>query len=129
MPEVAKIEKMFSAIAPRYDLLNHFLSFNIDRVWRKKLIRFADQRKGAKILDLCTGTGDIALEFLRNDSECQVTGLDLSQEMLNRGAQKAKKERFGDRLQFLQGNAMELPFRDGEFDYHWIWPPESSGRQ
>jgi demethylmenaquinone methyltransferase/2-methoxy-6-polyprenyl-1,4-benzoquinol methylase len=113
------VREMFTAIAPRYDLLNHLLSFNIDRIWWRKTARtFAHilRRDDAAALDLCCGTGDMALALARarRGSRAQITGVDFSAAMLERARQKSA-DRFPD-LQWLEADALHLPVPDASFD-------------
>jgi demethylmenaquinone methyltransferase / 2-methoxy-6-polyprenyl-1,4-benzoquinol methylase len=106
------VRGMFSSIAPKYDLLNHLLSFNIDKCWRKKAIDALDPKSGGRYLDVCTGTGDFAFELLKRQGTMAV-GVDFSEEMLRYA--EAKKNDFTD-VFFAAGDAMELPFKEGVFD-------------
>ncbi|MFH1336378.1 MAG: bifunctional demethylmenaquinone methyltransferase/2-methoxy-6-polyprenyl-1,4-benzoquinol methylase UbiE [Candidatus Zixiibacteriota bacterium] len=108
--------KLFTAIAVRYDLLNHLLSWNIDRSWRKKLVECAGVKPGEKILDLCTGTGDIAIRFARTDGVGEITGIDFSGAMLRIAKRKIEKRGFDGRIRLLQGDALHLPFESGSFE-------------
>jgi demethylmenaquinone methyltransferase/2-methoxy-6-polyprenyl-1,4-benzoquinol methylase len=108
--------KLFSRIAKRYDFLNHLLSFNIDQTWRKRLVESADPKPGDRILDVCTGTGDIAIRFAQNDRVGQIVGIDLTDEMLQIARHKLKGSRNGRRIKLLRGNGLKLPFPDGCFD-------------
>jgi demethylmenaquinone methyltransferase/2-methoxy-6-polyprenyl-1,4-benzoquinol methylase len=108
--------KLFSEIAKRYDFLNHFLSFNIDQTWRKRLVGSADPKPGDMILDVCTGTGDIAIRFAQNDRAGQIVGIDLTDEMLQIARHKLKGSRNGRRIQLLRGDGLKLPFGDDCFD-------------
>ncbi len=76
---------MFDAVAPRYDFLNHFLSAGIDIVWRKKAVRALNLSPGDRMLDLCTGTGDLGFEAIRAVGGVSVVGVDLAVNMLKRG--------------------------------------------
>lgn len=123
-----EIAELFSKIAHRYDRANHVLSFNRDRVWRRELVRQADPRPGERVLDLCTGTGDVALEFARACPDMQIIGLDLSEQMLRVARKKmhlhpcfpSPSEGRGDggegSIAFIQGNALELPFAANSFE-------------
>lgn len=109
----ARIRRMFGQIAPWYDFLNHLLSLNVDRVWRRKTARLvppAPQDAGP-ILDLCTGTGDLALTYDRAAAgTLPVVGADFCHEMLVRAAEKARRARATDRVQFIEADAQALPF-------------------
>jgi demethylmenaquinone methyltransferase/2-methoxy-6-polyprenyl-1,4-benzoquinol methylase len=107
---------MFTSIAPRYDLLNHVLSFNIDRFWWWRTARKFDailKRPDVRVLDLCCGTGDMTFALRRRaGSEAQqILGADFSHAMLQRAAEKGK----GTKLRWVEADALRLPFPDGQF--------------
>jgi demethylmenaquinone methyltransferase/2-methoxy-6-polyprenyl-1,4-benzoquinol methylase len=108
--------RLFSAIATKYDLLNHLLSLNIDRRWRKKLVRRAGAKRGEKILDVCTGTGDVAIWFARNNEVGEIVGIDLSEEMLRIARRKTRNNGLGRRITLVRTDALHLPFEDNRFD-------------
>jgi len=116
IPRKVDSPEMFSKIAHRYDLLNHVLSLNIDRYWRKKLVRAADLSGSAKILDAATGTGDVAIAFARALPECHVVGVDRSEGMLAIGRGKIDRLDLAGRVRLRDADVLELPFDDGEFD-------------
>lgn len=103
-----QIRSMFDAVAPRYDFLNHFLSAGIDIAWRKKAIRAMALSPGDRVLDLCTGTGDLGFEAVRAVPGVSVIGIDLAGNMLRIGETK----RDGAPVQFVQADAERLPLRD-----------------
>ncbi len=111
------VREMFSSIAPRYDLLNHVLSMNIDRLWWNRTARtFVDvlNRPNAQVLDLCCGTGDMtfALYRHRKQDSIEIVGADFSHAMLVRAQQKS-----GDRkIRWVEADALQLPFGSGGFD-------------
>lgn len=117
---------MFSQIARRYDRANHVLSLNRDRAWRRELVHHAAPKPRERLLDLCTGTGDVAIEFARACPELQIVGLDLSEEMLAVAREKIHSQPLsplrerGDRgegsITFMRGNALELPFAESSFE-------------
>jgi len=111
-----KNRRLFSQIATRYDFLNHLLSFNIDKSWRKKLVESAGTGSKESILDVCTGTADIAIRFAQKDSVGKIVGIDQSEEMLDIARRKIKTNGFGRKITLLKGNALDLPFEDGSFD-------------
>ena len=111
------VREMFTAIAPRYDLLNHVLSFNVDRLWWRRTARTFTHilgRADAKILDLCCGTGDMtfALERCAGASKPHILGADFSHAMLQRASAKGE----GTHLRWLEADALNLPCRDEQFD-------------
>jgi demethylmenaquinone methyltransferase/2-methoxy-6-polyprenyl-1,4-benzoquinol methylase len=103
---------MFDRIAPRYDLLNHLLSLGTDLGWRRRAVAAAAPALGERALDLCCGTGDLALSLAR--AGARVAGADFSAPMLARAAGKAR--RAGRELLLCGADALALPFRDGSFD-------------
>jgi demethylmenaquinone methyltransferase/2-methoxy-6-polyprenyl-1,4-benzoquinol methylase len=112
----ARTPRMFSAIAHRYDLLNHVLSGNVDRRWRRALVAAARARAGDAVLDVATGTADVAIEFARRAQPASVTGVDLSPGMLEVGRQKLERAGLRDRIHLVEGDALSLPFAGGSFD-------------
>ncbi len=111
------VREMFTSIAPRYDLLNHLLSFNIDRLWWRKTSRtFADilSHPQAQVLDLCCGTGDMTLALRRQagKSSPRIMGADFSHAMLQRASHKAATTS----LRWIEADALRLPFPNGHFD-------------
>ena len=121
MPELldkreARIRGMFAAIAPRYDLLNHLLSLNIDHYWRRRITRLVPPRGDGPILDLCTGTGDLALAYNRAaHGQVAIIGADFCHEMLVLACQKTNREHASDRVRYLEADAQRLPFPDNYF--------------
>ncbi len=111
-----KVEAMFDGIARRYDFLNHFLSFGTDRFWRRKAIKILGRKiKPNEILDVATGTGDFAITALGLNPQ-KITGIDLSENMLDLGRAKIVKRRLSDRIDLLRGNSESMSFSDGRFD-------------
>ena len=108
--------KLFSRIAVTYDFINHLLSLNIDKRWRKELVRCAGAKPGDRILDICTGTGDVAIRFAQNNQAAEIVGIDLSEEMLRIARRKAMSNGFSRRIRLLRGDAFNLPFDDDYFD-------------
>jgi demethylmenaquinone methyltransferase/2-methoxy-6-polyprenyl-1,4-benzoquinol methylase len=116
--DARRIRRMFAEISPRYDFLNHFLSLNTDRSWRRKAARELALSPGSTVLDVCTGTGDLALELtsaLRGSQESLVVGTDFTPEMVRIG--ERKRARRGVRnLCLLLADTLMLPFADRTFD-------------
>ena len=107
--------ELFSVIAKNYDFLNRLLSFNLDRSWRQRLVSLSRFRPDSRILDVCTGTGDIAIEFARRGAH-DVTGIDLSVGMLARAQQKIEKLNLATKIKLETGSALNLPYADQTFD-------------
>ena len=108
---------MFDAIAARYDLLNHLLSAGIDRRWRARAIRSLGLTGRECVLDLCTGTGDLAIAAVHaQPSAARVVGVDFSGAMLRVGEIKLLKARLGDRIALVQGDATRIPLLDTSVD-------------
>ena len=110
--EPATVRAMFDRIVPRYDLMNHLMTFGMDIRWRKRIAKRA-AAMGDKVLDVATGTGDVAFD-IRAAGARDVVGLDFSPEMI--AAAQAKGRVRGSDIEFLIGDAMALPFSDGAFD-------------
>ena len=111
------IQQMFNTIAPRYDFLNRLLSFGIDRRWRKKAVRLLKYREGSRILDVATGTGDVALEIARaTPTSVRITGADFSAEMVALGGAKVKASPHAARIDFKVAPCEDLPFASETFD-------------
>ncbi|GHU66866.1 demethylmenaquinone methyltransferase [Bacteroidia bacterium] len=114
--KTTQVEQMFDAIAKRYDLLNHTLSFGIDKFWRKKGISALKDLSPHKILDIATGTGDLAMEAYRILRPTEILGIDLSEEMMKIGRQKAAAAGWSEQIRFEQQNCMQLTLSDHTFD-------------
>ena len=111
---------MFDNIAHKYDFLNHFFSMGIDVLWRKKCIRILRKENPSTIIDMATGTGDFALEAIRMGLDAHVTGVDLSQGMLDVGIEKIKSRGYQDKISMQQGDSENLPFDDNSFDAYTV---------
>ncbi|MBN2806821.1 MAG: bifunctional demethylmenaquinone methyltransferase/2-methoxy-6-polyprenyl-1,4-benzoquinol methylase UbiE [Prolixibacteraceae bacterium] len=107
---------MFNNIAPRYDFLNHFLSMGIDILWRKRLIRELRQYAPALILDMATGTGDLAMMAARAMPSARITGIDLSSEMIAVGVQKSIRQQLDQQVTYEVGDAEDIHHADETFD-------------
>lgn len=109
------VRDMFSAIAPRYDLLNHLLSANVDKLWWRRTARtFAHilSRPGADVLDLCCGTGDMAFSLRQQGAQAKITGADFSHTMLVLASKKTGRRE----VSWIEADALQLPFSDQSFD-------------
>ena len=108
------VRDMFSTIAPRYDLLNRLLSFGIDSLWRKQAVDAALKTSPKRILDVATGTADLAIALKRRVPDAEVIGVDFAEPMLELG--RTKVARGGLELPLQQGDGQNLAFADGSFD-------------
>lgn len=108
------IGHLFNRIAGTYDRLNHLLSLNTDRRWRRRAVRRLTPCE--KVLDVASGTADLAIEMVRQDKARHVTGIDISEEMLRIGDEKVRKADLASRITLQQGSALEIPYPDGHFN-------------
>lgn len=108
--------EMFDAIAERYDLVNRVISLGIDQSWRRKTVQALALPPAARVLDLATGTADLALMIATRHPDSEVTGLDVSERMLEVGRQKVDDRRLSARVRLVHGSAEALPFDDATFD-------------
>lgn len=111
----SQVQNMFNDIAGRYDLLNHLLSMGIDKGWRKKLVHLMAAEKPRKILDLATGTADLAIAAAGIKPE-NITGTDIAEEMLAIGKEKVDKLGLAHIITLLKADSENLPFSDASFD-------------
>lgn len=110
-----KIEKMFDNIAKYYDFLNHLLSLNVDIFWRYKLVKQIQIKNPKKILDVATGTGDLAIQQAKK-TKAIIIGFDLSKKMLEIGEKKIKKMNLQNRITMIKGDVENMPFTSETFD-------------
>ncbi|HMP07170.1 MAG TPA: bifunctional demethylmenaquinone methyltransferase/2-methoxy-6-polyprenyl-1,4-benzoquinol methylase UbiE [Lacipirellulaceae bacterium] len=112
-----RVRRMFGEIAGRYDLLNHLLSLNVDRYWRRRTVRLAPPRPGTKILDVCTGTGDLALAYDRAaGGTVQIFAAGFCREMVGVGPRKGQAAGAHQRITFVEADAQRLPTASDQFD-------------
>ena len=112
-----RVRRMFGEIARRYDLLNHLLSLGIDRRWRRRTVRLAPPSDGGPVLDVCTGTGDLALAYWRaGRGEVRVVGADFCHPMLVIGGKKSRRLGADGQLTLVEADAQHLPFADDRFE-------------
>ncbi len=123
MPEAQPLSKstpavaaMFNGIAPRYDALNHLLSLGIDRIWRWRLVRRLAAFSPSRVLDVATGTADLAIALARRVPSVSVEGIDIASAMLQIGEQKVQQAGLEQRVVLNQASALSIPFADNQFD-------------
>lgn len=122
MNEKQNIGSLFDRIAGKYDSLNHLLSLNIDKWWRRKAVKTIAKHPGEEMccLDVAIGTADLAIELARQMQaagvEFNITGIDLSAGMMRIGEDKVKHHDLQQRITFMQASALEMPFEDARFD-------------
>lgn len=110
------VESMFDSIAWRYDFLNHFLSFNLDRLWRRRAIRIiSGSFITPLIIDVATGTGDLAIAALKLNPK-RISGIDISKKMLEIGKEKIQRNGYSDKIELSFGDSENIPFEDKLFD-------------
>lgn len=110
------IATMFDRISPKYDALNHLLSLNIDKVWRRKNAKTVAKSQPKTILDLATGTADLAIALAKRNPQAHIIGTDISEKMLEIGKAKIKKQSLENQIELRFGDAALLPFEDDSFD-------------
>lgn len=111
-----QVADMFNNIAGKYDFLNHFLSLNIDKYWRRKAIANLRGQKISQVLDIATGTGDLAIEVNRQIKPLQIVGIDISEGMLNFGKEKIQKLGLSHVIKLQVGDSENIHFQDNTFD-------------
>ena len=114
--KASQVEAMFDNIAPSYDKLNHRLSWNIDRGWRRKAIRQLEPYKPQTMLDIATGTGDFAILAAQMLKHQRLVGADISEGMMAVGAEKVKAAGLQDVISFAKEDCLNLSYADGTFD-------------
>ena len=107
---------MFDNIAPTYDRLNHLFSLSIDKIWRRRVVRIVRRLKPQLILDLATGTGDLAINMARRIPTAHVMGVDLSEKMLAVATEKVRRKGLDKQISLYQGDAENLEVGDGKVD-------------
>lgn len=116
MAEKKYLIDLFGGIHQRYDLLNHVLSLNLDKRWRKSLVNQVKTDNLFRVLDVCTGTGDLAMEFAKRYPDVKIVGIDISDQMLKFGLDKIKRGGLNGRILLQQSDLFHLPFKDEIFD-------------
>jgi demethylmenaquinone methyltransferase/2-methoxy-6-polyprenyl-1,4-benzoquinol methylase len=114
--KTAQVSEMFDKIAGRYDFMNRFLSAGIDKIWRKKAIALFKEDKPQLMLDVATGTADMALRAAKVLAPVRIIGIDISPKMLEIGRQKVAAQNLGTKIELLSGDSETINFADGTFD-------------
>ncbi len=114
------VHGVFSRVAGRYDLMNDLMSGGVHRLWKNAMMDWLAPRPGQRLLDVAGGTGDIAFRFLRRAAGATATVLDMTEGMLVEGRKRAEAGNMADRLTWVAGDAMALPFPDNSFDVYTI---------
>ena len=113
---ISPIAAMFDRISPKYDALNHLLSLNIDKVWRRKTAKAVAKSQPKTILDLATGTADLAIALAKCNPQAHIIGMDISEKMLEIGKEKVSKKGLANQIELRLGDAATLPFESNTFD-------------
>ena len=123
IPEAEKagrVHGVFTSVASKYDIMNDVMSVGIHRVWKDAMMDWLAPRDGQRLLDVAGGTGDIAFRFLGRAPGARAVVCDMTESMLISGKQRADAERLADKLDWVVGDAMNLPFEDSSFDVYTI---------
>lgn len=118
--KAGRVHGVFSSVASRYDVMNDLMSGGVHRLWKDAMMDWLAPRRGQRLLDVAGGTGDIAFRFLRRAPAATAVVCDLTEPMLVAGRQRAEAEHMADRLDWVVGDAMALPFEDNSFDVYTI---------
>ncbi len=112
-----RVASMFNNIAHSYDFVNHLLSFNMDKRWRKQLVKRLPTNHPTRILDVATGTGDLSIMMAKHCKGAKIRAVDISENMLEIAKKKAYKAKLDDKILFQKANVESLPFEDNTFNY------------
>lgn len=118
--KAGRVRGVFGSVASKYDVMNDAMSMGIHRVWKDAMMDWLAPRPGQRLLDVAGGTGDISFRFLKRAGEGHATVLDLTEEMLIAGRQRAEAEQMAGQLDWIVGDAMALPFADNSFDVYTV---------
>lgn len=111
-----QVQEMFDSIAPAYDFMNRAMTMGIDKLWRRRGVKQLKKGGVKHVLDVATGTGDLAVSIVKSIPGSSVTGIDLSDGMLAVGREKVKALGLDDRIRFMQADCLDMPFDDDTFD-------------
>ncbi|MEZ5684453.1 MAG: bifunctional demethylmenaquinone methyltransferase/2-methoxy-6-polyprenyl-1,4-benzoquinol methylase UbiE [Paracoccaceae bacterium] len=114
------VHGVFSRVASKYDVMNDLMSFGIHRVWKDAMMDWLAPRPGQRLLDVAGGTGDVSFRFLRRAPGAHATVCDMTESMLVEGRKRAEADDMADRLDWVVGDAMALPFASNTFDVYTI---------
>ncbi|OAN67930.1 bifunctional demethylmenaquinone methyltransferase/2-methoxy-6-polyprenyl-1,4-benzoquinol methylase [Sulfitobacter sp. EhC04] len=114
------VRSLFSDVANKYDIMNDVMSMGIHRVWKEAMMDWLAPRAGQRLLDVAGGTGDVSFKFLKRAGQGHATVCDLTEGMLVEGRKRAEAEQMADSLDWVVGDAMNLPFDDNSFDVYTI---------
>lgn len=118
--KAGKVHGVFTNVASKYDVMNDVMSVGIHRVWKDAMMDWLAPRDGQHLLDVAGGTGDIAFRFLKRAPGARATVLDMTESMLIEGQKRAEAESMAEKLDWIVGDAMALPFEDNSFDVYTI---------
>jgi len=118
--KAGKVHGVFTNVASKYDVMNDVMSVGIHRVWKDAMMDWLAPRDGQRLLDVAGGTGDISFRFLKRAPGARATVLDMTESMLIEGQKRAEAESMAEKLDWIVGDAMALPFEDNVFDVYTI---------
>lgn len=111
-----QVREMFDSIAPAYDFMNRAMTFGIDKLWRAKAVKMIRNHSPRQILDIATGTGDLAIKLARELPKVKIAGVDLSEGMIEIGRKKVAEAGLDERVEMMTGDCLSLPMADGSYD-------------
>ena len=118
--KAGRVQGVFGSVASKYDIMNDVMSVGIHRIWKDAMMDWLAPRAGQKLLDVAGGTVDISFRFLKRAGHAHATVLDLTEPMLIEGRKRAEADQKADQLDWIVGDAMNLPFEDNTFDVYTI---------
>ena len=115
-----RVQGVFNSVSSKYDVMNDFMSLGVHRIWKDMMMDWLAPRADQKLLDVAGGTGDIAFKFLKRSGSGHATVLDLTTSMLTEGRNRAEAQRMNNQINWVVGDAMNLPFEDNLFDVYTV---------